>query len=296
MSGTLLIAATAGIAGACGVAAGAALLDRLLAAEALRAQRRGDVRGAAQWWWRLSSALGHAPTGRFWLGLREQLDRQIDQAGLQSRHSGAQVLGSALAGGVLAGCAVTVLSAPALGWLGVLVALSVGGLAARLQLASMRSRARQRIRQVKAQLPFALDLMALCVEAGAALPEALAAAGRADRGEALGGELLLVLGDIDLGRTPQESFAAMATRLAVEEVDGLSAALTEAGRLGTPIGRTLAVLAESARRSRYQMAEKIASEAPTRMVGPTMLVLMAIVLLILTPAVLGLLGFGGGNG
>jgi tight adherence protein C len=120
-------------------------------------------------------------------------------------------------------------------------------------------------------LPFFLDIVTLSVEAGLNLTGALQKA--VDRCPP--GPLLLevnrVLRDIRGGKPRVESLRAMAERLDYSPVSSLVSALVQGELMGSSLGPVLRAQSDQRRAERFLRAEKLAMEAPVKMLGPLIL-------------------------
>jgi tight adherence protein C len=165
---------------------------------------------------------------------------------------------------------------------------------------SRRLRARQTI--IVHSLPDVLDLLMVCVEGGLGFDAAVARI--ADRPDdvrnPLNEELLRMHLEIRAGRPREEALRGLADRTGVEPVRRVVTAFIQADRLGTPLGKTLRVHAESARVERRHRAEARAYLAPLKMIFPTAVFLMpAFMLVAMGPSIINLLqlfsNMGGGK-
>ena len=103
-------------------------------------------------------------------------------------------------------------------------------------------------------------------------------------------ELIRMHLEVRAGRPRQEALRALGERCGVEEVKSMVGAFIQTEKLGTPLGKTLRVHADSARVQRRHRAEELAHLAPLKMLFPTVFFLMpAFFLVTLAPSVLGLL-------
>ncbi|MFP5406816.1 MAG: type II secretion system F family protein [Gammaproteobacteria bacterium] len=142
---------------------------------------------------------------------------------------------------------------------------ALGGL---LPVARLRDRACARQRWMLRQLPFFLDLITMSVEAGLNLGAAFSQA--VDRGPAgpLRDELAHLLRDMRAGRSRDEALRALAARAQLPAVSNLVAALSSAHKQGVQLGPILRAQAEQRRNERFLRAEKLAMEAPVKMLLP----------------------------
>ena len=145
---------------------------------------------------------------------------------------------------------------------------ALGGL---LPVARLRDRAASRQRAMLRQLPFFLDLISMSVEAGLNLGAALAQA--VDRGPpgAMRDALAQLLRDLRAGRPRDEAMRALAARAQLPAISSLVAALASTQKQGASLGPILRAQAEQRRTERFLRAEKLAMEAPVKMLMPLVL-------------------------
>lgn len=160
-----------------------------------------------------------------------------------------------------------------LGWLGLGlsgVGIAAGLLAPRIVLTRRIERRRSAIRH---GLPDALDLLVVCLDAGCTLNAAVAKVSEELRvaHPALAHELAAIRADIQAGKPRVEAFQNLADRTQVDEVRPLVTLLMQAERFGTGINFALRAHAATARETRSQRAEELASKAGIKMVFPLVL-------------------------
>jgi tight adherence protein C len=78
----------------------------------------------------------------------------------------------------------------------------------------------------------------------------------------------------------------MARRIDHPDVNSLTNALIQADELGTSIGTALRIQADQMRVRRYQRAEKLANEAPVKMLFPLVVFIFPAVFIILLGPIL----------
>jgi tight adherence protein C len=156
----------------------------------------------------------------------------------------------------------------------------------QLSLAQVAGRARRRRDTIRRRLPFALDMLALMMEAGASFPEALTAVVNENREHPLGKELGEVVRETSLGRTRKESLQALQQRLADEDISELVFALVKGEEMGTPLAETLRAQAGQLLLKQVQWVEKESAEAQVLIVFPGMIIMLACLLIIVAPFVL----------
>lgn len=222
-------------------------------------------------------------------GLLARLDRQIllagNPLGLSRAGEFLVLVEVSMLSGVLLILLLTLplglLSAPAL-----LVSLGVGLFSGWVVVVWLYDRAAQRRKQISRQYPYFLDLAVMTMEAGASLLETIEIYCRDNREQILSEELQGVLRSLRLGKTQREALTDMRERISSEDVRTSISALIQGQRMGTPLGELLREQAENLRFRRGQMAERAAEELKVRITGPVVLMMAAVLVLIIGPAVI----------
>ncbi len=141
-------------------------------------------------------------------------------------------------------------------------------------------------------LPDALDLLTVCVEAGLGLDAALIRVSKEQYRTApvLSREFEMTSKKIMSGISRQEAFKALANRNNVQDLRSFVALLIQTDKLGTSIGQSLRVYSDTIRSKRRQRAEELAAKASVKMVIPLVLfVLPSMFVVLLSPAVMKLI-------
>jgi tight adherence protein C len=129
------------------------------------------------------------------------------------------------------------------------------------------SRAKERQQQVARALPDALDLLAITVEAGLGLEQALVIV--TDRLDGpLGDELRRMLREIELGVDRHTALEFLRRRTDVRELSAFVVALLQADELGMAVGEVLRVQAAQVRLVRRQHAREQAAKTPVKIHFP----------------------------
>jgi tight adherence protein C len=150
-------------------------------------------------------------------------------------------------------------------------------------------RGRRRREDIRAQLPDALDLLAVSVEAGLGFDGAVAKLTEHMEG-ALAEEFSMTLGEMRIGESRHDALKKLAERAAAPEVASFSRAIIQADQLGISLGRLLRVQATDARLKRQAAAEEKAMKSPIKMLFPTVIFIFpAMFIVILGPAMLNLM-------
>ncbi|RPI00790.1 MAG: type II secretion system F family protein [Ignavibacteriae bacterium] len=155
-----------------------------------------------------------------------------------------------------------------------LLLVMVGLLVPRFWL-SIRAAARKK--RILRTLPDAVDLVAMCVNAG--LDFSLAVKWVVDKSKPgpLVDEFSYVLLETKGGKTRRQALKDMAKRVELPEMNSFTRALTQAERLGAPIEAALNRLADDIRDMRFRRAEKEALLAPLKMLVPLIFFIMPVV-------------------
>jgi tight adherence protein C len=169
-------------------------------------------------------------------------------------------------------------------------ALALGGIGFIAPDFVVSAKARQRKDTIRAELPDALDLMAVSVEAGLGFDGAIAKLTEHMDGP-LADEFALTLSEIKIGETRQTALKKLADRTGTPELSSFVRSIIQADQLGISLGRILRVQATDSRLKRQAAAEEKAMKAPIKMLFPTALFIFpAMFIIILGPAFLNFRG------
>ena len=181
----------------------------------------------------------------------------------------------------------------ALGWMAVShpsARLSVMGLAI-LTLAGvcaprawLRRRIDERKQSMFKDLPDALDLMVISVEAGVSFDGALQVVAEHLEGP-LGIELSRTLTEMELGLSRREALQNLRRRCDVPALSHVIVSLLQADALGMPIGRVLRAQAAEMRSKRRQWAREKAGKLPIKILLPlTFFIFPPVMVIVIGPA------------
>jgi tight adherence protein C len=218
-------------------------------------------------------------------GSRQSVQRRLRRAGIDEAILPQQWLAlcgvSSIGGGAVVGGV-----GGSVGW------ALVGAIAgAGLPVLWMRDVIARRTQEVVRDLPVYVDMLTLSLEAGGALSVALKVATERAPDGVLRRAFLRVQGDLRAGRSRGEALQALAERLAVPAVDPLVAALVQAESSGASLASMLRAQADQRLHERFARAEKLALEAPVKMLGPLVLCIFPCTFLVLAfPLVMRVLG------
>ena len=166
--------------------------------------------------------------------------------------------------------------------------IALGGLGFIVPDFAVSAKARSRKDRIRAELPDALDLMAVSVEAGLGFDGAISKLTEHMEGP-LADEFALTLSEVKIGESRQDALKKLSERAGTPELSSFVRAIIQADQLGISLGRILRVQATDSRLKRQAAAEEKAMKAPIKMLFPTVLFIFpAMFLVILGPAFLNL--------
>jgi len=126
-------------------------------------------------------------------------------------------------------------------------------------------------------------LLVVCVEAGLSFTAGIQKLSEEMRRGCpeLAQELKIVTHEVLIGKPKAEVLRMLANRTEVEELRSLAVTLIQTDRLGTSIGASLRVLADSMRFKRRQRAEEAANKVSVKLVFPLVLLIFPELLIVL---------------
>ena len=226
---------------------------------------------AARAWERQSAASYRA--------IERQLNGSGNRLGLDPHEQLALCLLAAAGGTALGAAASSVLElSRALPYAGAL-------LGAGLPWLALFEAGKRRKHAVARRLPTAIDLLALCMDAGLDFAGALDLVARelTRPDEPLGEELLHIRQELATGRTRRQALAAFAERVPSPAVRDFAASVAQAEQKGNPLAETLEVQAQMLRMRRSVSAEEAAARASVLLILPVVVLMCAILLVLFGP-------------
>jgi len=156
----------------------------------------------------------------------------------------------------------------------------------------LRSRTRNRQKEIQKALADAIDLLVVCVEAGLGLNQAFQRVAGEVRevSPALAEELEQVNLEIRAGSPRDEALRNLGRRTDLADVRSLVAMLIQTDRFGTSVGKALRVHSDGLRTKRRQRAEEAAAKTTIKLLFPLVLFIFpAMFVVILAPALIHIL-------
>lgn len=130
-------------------------------------------------------------------------------------------------------------------------------------------------------LPVYLDFLTMGVEAGLNMAGAIGQAVSKGPAGPLKNEFAFVIRDLRSGLTRAEALRRMDERVRIPQVTSFISAVIQAERMGASLGTTFRAQAEQRRTERFQLAEKLAMEAPVKLIFPLVAFIFPVTFLVL---------------
>jgi tight adherence protein C len=139
---------------------------------------------------------------------------------------------------------------------------------------------------IRDQLPDALDLLTISVEAGLGFDAAIVKVTEKMKGP-LTEEFKRAAGEQRIGKSRQEALKGISERVEVKELQNFISAIVQADQLGVSMSKVLRIQSEQMRMERRQRAEEKAARAPILIMLPTVgCIFPSLFIVILAPAAL----------
>lgn len=234
----------------------------------------------------------------FFARRREELDHRIMSAGFEGLISGWELL------------ALQIINPVAMGllWAGVIYLLGMLDDTVREYSTSvilfgivlfavqpslwLRQTISARNKSILRAMPFVIDLLTLSVEAGIDFMSAIQRATASRKMDPLNEELIRTIHEIRLGTPRQRALKNLADRVDLPDMRSFCSSLIQADELGVGMGTILRIQSDQIRQKRFNRAERLANEAPVKMLFPLMLFIFPAVFIVLLGPVLSRIGGG----
>ncbi len=230
---------------------------------------------------RLSRVVNRGDQG----GLIARTDAKLERAGYPGGLRGADWMGVKVLSTIALGVGITLLMlaigsslAPLFG----IVGAALGYMAPEFWLGG---KARKRSFEMVLQLPDALDLLTISVEAGLGFDAALAKVVEKMEGP-LVEEFRQALAEVRMGRLRRDALRDVVARADAQPISNFIGAIVQAEQLGVPIAKVLQIQSQQLRIERRQRAQEAAAKAPVKMLFPMVgCIFPTIFIVILGPAI-----------
>jgi len=168
--------------------------------------------------------------------------------------------------------------------------LFFAGLGFFLPLLWVKEQVKKKHKAIFKQLPYVLDLLTLMVEAGLDFGAALNKVLETEKGVLID-EFNVTQQEIKLGKARDASLLSMSDRINYMSLSTVINSLVLAFKTGGSIAPTLRILSEQFRVERSQLAEKMAGQAPLKLMAPLILLIFPTIFIILFgPIILSFIG------
>jgi len=135
--------------------------------------------------------------------------------------------------------------------------------------------------EIIATLPVYLEYLTMCVDAGLNFSGALKQAVEKGPRGAMKNEFRIVLRDINSGQTRADALGRLEQRVSITDVSVFVSAVVQAEKMGSSMRETLLIQARQRLDERFQRAEKMAMEAPVKLVIPLVVFIFPLTFIIL---------------
>jgi len=220
-----------------------------------------------------------------------RIRRRLDLAGNPVGWDADRILGLKALGGLI-GAVVGLFGALVLGagplWL-LVATVVVGLLGWAVPSLWLYQTAHDRSERMRRDLPDAMDLLTISVEAGMAFDAAVAQVARKTAGP-VAQEFTRMLQEMQIGTGRMQALRALADRSDVPELQSFVGAMVQADAFGIPVASVLRVQSKETRTKRSQRAEEAAQRVPIKILLPLIFcILPCLFIIILGPAVITIL-------
>ncbi len=163
-------------------------------------------------------------------------------------------------------------------WPLLLLMAVLGGVLPELWISDTRKR---RDQDIVKNLPVFLEFLTMCVDAGLNFFGALQQSVEKGPKGALKNEFRIVLRDIRSGLPRGEALKRMEQRVNLRDLTTFVRAVIQAEKMGTSLRQTLQIQAQQRLEERFQRAEKMAMQAPVKLIVPLILFIFPLTFVIL---------------
>ena len=141
----------------------------------------------------------------------------------------------------------------------------------------------KRRKEIERNLPNALDLLILCLEAGLSFDSSLVRVAHEQKrvSPQLSGELVFTNQEILAGKSREEALKNLAWRTGVEDAKTFVGAVLQSIKLGTSLVKTLRTQAEAIRKSRRERIRAIILKTPVKLIFPLLFFIFPTLLIVI---------------
>lgn len=155
----------------------------------------------------------------------------------------------------------------------------------------IKGKIQDRQKEIMRNMPFAVDMLALSVEAGLDFIAAMSKVNEKAKPSALTKEFEILMKEIQIGASRAEALRNMAWRVDLINISSFCATLIAADSVGASIGPILKALSEEIRQKRSSEVEKAGATAATKILFPMLfLIVPAVFIIVAAPLALEAMG------
>jgi tight adherence protein C len=137
----------------------------------------------------------------------------------------------------------------------------------------------KRTAQMQKDLPDAIDLLTISVEAGLGFDAAIAQVARNTEGP-IAKEFARLLQEMQIGMARSQAMRSLGERTSLGELRGFANAMVQADAFGIPVGKVLRVQSQEMRVKRRQRAEEKAQKVAVKVLFPLMFCILPILFIV----------------
>jgi len=156
----------------------------------------------------------------------------------------------------------------------ILIVLVLGYIAPEIYL---KQKLAKRKNMISRRLPETVDLLGLCIEAGLDFVSAVRWVVDKTPGTAMTEELAFVVEEIKWGKPRIQALKDMSRRLDIPEMTSFVQTIIQADRMGTPVAEAFTIISEDARAQRFHRGQRIALQAPIKILIPLIFCIMPVI-------------------
>jgi len=156
----------------------------------------------------------------------------------------------------------------------ILVSAAIGYIIPEIYL---KQKITKRKNLISRRLPETVDLLGLCIEAGLDFVSAVKWVVDKTPGTAMTEELSFVVEEIKWGKPRVQALKDMSRRLDIPEMTSFVQTLIQADRMGTPVAEAFTIISEDARAQRFHRGQRIALQAPIKILLPLIFFIMPVI-------------------
>jgi len=156
----------------------------------------------------------------------------------------------------------------------ILASLAIGHIVPEVYL---KQKLAKRKNLISRRLPETVDLLGLCIEAGLDFVSAVNWVIEKTPGTEMTEELAFVAEEIKWGKPRIQALKDMSRRLDIPEMTSFVQTIIQAERMGTPVAEAFTIISEDARAQRFHRGQRIALQAPIKILLPLIFFIMPVI-------------------